>query len=51
MYAFKVMVTTFILIMIGTLVYAVFNSKAKSGVTVALVMIIIHSLSIAAIWG
>ena len=51
MYAFRVMVTTLILIMIGTLTYAFISSKARSGATVALIMIIVHALSIAAIWG
>lgn len=51
MFAFKVMVTTLILVMIIFLGYAFLHSKEKSGTTVALSMIIISSLSIVAIWG
>ena len=50
MYAFKVMVTTLMLILIGTLVYS--GVKAKdSGKSVSLIMIIIEALGIIAIWG
>ena len=51
MFAFKVMVTTLILVMMGFLGYAFLHSKEKSGTTVAFIMIIVNSLSIAAIWG
>lgn len=50
MYAFKVMVTTLLLILIGSLTYSGVKSKGSSKF-VALVMMIIECLGVIAIWG
>lgn len=50
MYAFKVMVTTLLLILIGALIYAGVKNSG-SGRNVALVMILVEMLSVVAIWG
>lgn len=50
MYAFKVMVTTLLLILIGTLTYSGVKSTGSEKY-VSMVMIIIEALSIVAIWG
>ena len=50
MYAFKVMVTTLMLILIGTLAYSGVKAKG-SGKSVSLIMIVIEALGIIAIWG
>lgn len=50
MYAFKVMVTTLMLILIGILVYSGLKAKGN-GKSVSLIMIVIEALGIIAIWG
>ena len=50
MYEFKVMVTTLLLILIGSLAYSGIKSTG-SGKYVSLIMMIIEGLSIVAIWG
>lgn len=51
MFAFKVCVSTLVLVVIAMLFVALFKSEAKSGRYVALGMITVYALSIAAIWG
>jgi hypothetical protein len=50
MYAFKVMVTTLLLILIGALTYVGIRGNG-SGRNIALAIILIEMLSVVAIWG
>ena len=50
MYAFKVMVTTLLLILIGALTYVGVKNNGN-GRHVALMMILVEMLSVLAIWG
>lgn len=51
MYAFKVMVSTLIVMMLVLLIWAALKSEKQSGKTVAYLIIIVNALSLAAIWG
>ena len=50
MYAFKVMVSTLLLILVGMLAFSGIKSTGSSR-NVSLVMILIEMLSLVAIWG
>lgn len=51
MYAFKVFVSTLIIIVILLISWACLKSKDKSGATIACILLIVNALSIIAIWG
>ena len=51
MFAFKVMVSTLLLLTIGLLIYAGTKQESKGGSAVAIVMIVVDALSVMAIWG
>lgn len=51
MYAFKVFVSTLILMMVIMLTGATFKASNQSGKSVAYIIIVINALSLVAIWG
>lgn len=50
MYAFKVFVSTIVIILMLTMFYIYFKSD-KNGKTVSMVLAMVYALSIVAIWG
>lgn len=51
MYAFKVFVSTLIILVILLLSWACIKAKDKSGTTIACILMIVYALSLVAIWG
>ena len=51
MYAFKVFVSTLIILVILLLSWAGLKSREKSGATIACILMTVNALSLIAIWG
>lgn len=51
MYGFKVFVSTLIILVILLLAWAMLKSEEKSGKTIVCILMIVHALSLVAIWG
>ena len=51
MYAFRVFVSTLIVLVILLLSWTCLKAKDKSGISIACILMIVNALSLVAIWG
>ena len=51
MYAFRVFVSTLIILVILLLSWTIIKSKEKGGIAIACILMIVNALSLVAIWG